>query len=422
MKVKRYIATAALIAVAPRQRRGLEQRGRRRREQRQLARRPPAARPSIAIEGPFTGPVAQLGLEQLHFAQLAVANDNAANHTNITLAQDDTQLTPSIAITKTNSIIASNAVAAVGPAGSQEVEAVGPLFGKAGMAFISGSATLPALTTTGKNPTFFRVVPDDNVQGPQDANYIINHLHPKAVLIVDDDEAYSQGLVSVMTPILKKAGIKVNHQTYNGTDTGATLANALSSLVTSQLTSNETVTILPWQTAANAQQFGLDAKQQGKKTTLFGTDGTDSPSQFKIPGSYVSNFGPDISTSNERARQVDRQGRREVRPVRRLRRADLGGDRRRDEGDRVGLQGRQDPEPRERPGGDRKTNIARRPTRSGSRSASSTNGDLAGSYGYLFNINAQGKYARSLPSDTPLGLKHSTVRGAAHRHVGGAVP
>jgi branched-chain amino acid transport system substrate-binding protein len=251
---------------------------------------------SIAIEGPFTGPVAQLGLEQLHFAQLAVANANKQYGMKVTLTQDDTQLTPSLATTKTQAIIASNAVAVVGPAGSQEVEAVGPLFGRAGLAFISGSATLPTLASSA-NPTFFRTVPDDDVQGPQDAKYIIKHLHPKAVLLIDDDEAYSQGLANVMTPILKKAGIKVNRQTYNGTDTGATLANALSSLVTSQLTSSETVTILPWQTAANAQMFGQDAQQQGKKTTLFGTDGTDSPSQFMIPGSYVSNFGPDISAS-----------------------------------------------------------------------------------------------------------------------------
>jgi len=252
---------------------------------------------SIAIEGPFTGPVAQLGLEQLHFAELAVAQYNAADKTNVTLNQDDTQLTPSIAVTKTQAIIASSAVAVVGPAGSQEVEAVGPLFGKAGVAFVSGSATLPALASSGKNPTFFRVVPDDDVQGPQDANYVINHLKPKAVLIIDDDEAYSQGLVKVMTPILQKAGIKVNHQTYNETDTGATLANALSSIVTSQLTPAETVTMVPWQTATAAQQFGLDVAQQHKKTILFGTDGTDSPTQFKIPGSYVSNFGPDISTA-----------------------------------------------------------------------------------------------------------------------------
>jgi branched-chain amino acid transport system substrate-binding protein len=249
---------------------------------------------SIAIEGPFTGPVAQLGLYQLHFAQLAVANDNAADHSQITLAQDDTQLTPSIATTKTQSILSSPAVATVGPAGSQEVEAVGPIFGKAGMAFVSGSATLPALTTDGKNPTYFRVVPDDNVQGPQDANYVVTHLHPKAVLIIDDDEAYSQGLVSTMIPILKKAGIAVDHETLNGTDTGATLANEIKSLVTSHLNAKETVTMIPWQTPTSAQQFGLDAKQQGKTTILFGTDGTNSPSQFKIPGSYVSAFGPDI--------------------------------------------------------------------------------------------------------------------------------
>src|ERR1700728_1274461 len=202
---------------------------------------------SIAIEGPFTGPVAQLGLEQYHFAELAVANDNAANHTDVTLNQDDTQLTPSIAVSKTEAIVASNAVASIGPAGSQEVEAVGPIFGKAGLAFISRSATLPALTADGKNPTYFRVVPDDDVQGPQDANYVVNHLHPKAVLIVDDDEAYSHGLVNVMVPILKKAGIPVDHQTLNGTDTGATLAAAIKSLVTSHLTAADGVTLLPWQ-------------------------------------------------------------------------------------------------------------------------------------------------------------------------------
>jgi branched-chain amino acid transport system substrate-binding protein len=259
---------------------------------------------SIAIEGPFTGPVAPVGLEQLHFAQLAVADDNAANHTNVTLAQDDTQLTPSIAVSKTQSIIASNAVASIGPAGSQEVEAVGPLFGKAGMPFVTGSATLPALTTSGKNPTFFRVVPDDDIQGPQDANYAISHFHPKAVLIIDDDEAYSQGLVNVMVPILKKAGISVDHQTLNGTDTGATLAAAIKSLVTSHLSADDGVTFLPWQTASQAQMFGQDAKQAGKTTILFGTDGTNSPSQFNIPNSYVSAFGPDIAGST---RPLDKQ-------------------------------------------------------------------------------------------------------------------
>jgi branched-chain amino acid transport system substrate-binding protein len=352
---------------------------------------------SIAIEGPFTGPVAQVGLEQLHFAELAVANDNKANGTNVTLNQDDTQLTPSIAVTKTNAIIASSAVAAVGPAGSQEVEAVGPLFGKAGLAFVTGSATLPALTTSGKNPTFFRVVPDDDVQGPQDAHYVINHLHPKAVLIVDDDEAYSQGLVSTIIPILKKAGIKVNHQTINGTDTGATLANALSSLVTSQLNSSETVTILPWQAAANAQQFGLDAKQQGKTTTLFGTDGTDSPSQFKIPGSYVSNFGPDIANNKSAldksiVKGVTKYGPYGAFGLPTYEAADV-------EMKAIAsvCKAGNTPSRANVLAAIRKTHIAATANPLGIPIGFQSDGDLAGSYGYLFHINSAGKYVEISP-------------------------
>ena len=133
---------------------------------------------SIGFEGPITGPVAPLGTEQLHFAQLAVLTDNLANKTKITLVQGDTQLQPAQATTVTQQFISNSSIVAVaGPAGSQEVEAVGGPMDRAGMAFISGSATAVALTT-GKYPTFFRVVSKDSVQGPQDANYIVKTLHP----------------------------------------------------------------------------------------------------------------------------------------------------------------------------------------------------------------------------------------------------
>jgi branched-chain amino acid transport system substrate-binding protein len=256
---------------------------------------------SIAVEAPFaTGPATQLGLEQLHFAELAVAMDNKSLGIHVSLGQDDTGLNPALATTRTNSIIASSAVAIVGPSGSQEVEAVGPLMAKAGIAGVSGSATLPALTSSGANTTFFRVVPDDDVQGPNDAHYIIKHkLAPagSTILIVDDQEAYSEGITAVMIPILQAAGYTVNHQSYNGTDTGATLQSDLSSLATSQVNSSTHLVIVPWQSAANAEEFGQTIQQQGKTVTMFGTDGTDSPSQFNIPGTYVSSFGPDISTS-----------------------------------------------------------------------------------------------------------------------------
>jgi branched-chain amino acid transport system substrate-binding protein len=243
---------------------------------------------TIGMEGPLTGPVAVLGQEQLHFAQLALLKDNLANHTEITLVQGDTQLNPAQATTVTQQFTSNTKmVAVVGPAGSQEVQAVGPLFARAGMAFISGSATAAALTT-GTYPTFFRTVSKDSVQGPQDANYIVNNLHPKALMIVDDQEAYSTGLVSAMVPIFKTAGIKVDHESVSQKTTD------FSSLV-AKVTPATTVVILPWQIAANAQQFGRNLAQQHKKALIFGTDGLFSPGTFTINGSYVSSFGPDIT-------------------------------------------------------------------------------------------------------------------------------
>ena len=243
---------------------------------------------SIGFEGPITGPVAPLGTEQLHFAQLAVAMDNAANKTKISIVQGDTQLQPAQATTVTQQFISNSGIlAVVGPAGSQEVEAVGGPMARAGMAFITGSATAVALTT-GKYPTFFRVVSKDSVQGPQDANYIVKTLKPKAIMIVDDQEAYSTGLVSAMTPVFQAAGIKVDHESVSQKVTD------FSSLV-AKVTPDTSVVVLPWQVAANAQQFGRNLAQQHKKAVIFGTDGLFSPGTFTINGSYVSSFGPDIT-------------------------------------------------------------------------------------------------------------------------------
>ena len=243
---------------------------------------------TIGFEGPITGQVAPLGTEQLHFAQLARAMDNAANKTKITLVPGDTQLQPAQATTVTQQFISnSGIVAVVGPAGSQEVEAVGGPMARAGMGFISGSATAVALTT-GKYPTFFRVVSKDSVQGPQDANYIVKNLHPKALMIVDDQESYSTGLVSAMTPVFQAAGIKVDHESVSQKVTD------FSSLA-AKVTPDMSVVVLPWQVAANAQQFGRNLAQQHKKALIFGTDGLFDASKFTIPGSYVSAFGPDIT-------------------------------------------------------------------------------------------------------------------------------
>jgi branched-chain amino acid transport system substrate-binding protein len=243
----------------------------------------------IGVEAPITGQVAQLGGEQLHFAQFAVERDNAKNGTKISIVQGDTQLQPAQATTVTRQFVANKKIVAlVGPAGSQEVSAVGSQITRAGLAAVAGSATATDLTKKGSFPTFFRVVPRDDVQGPQDAKFIVDNIKPKTVMLVDDQTSYSTGLADAMTPVLKQAGIKVNRESVSQKQTD------FSSLV-SKVTPDTGVVILPWQVAANAQQLGQNLSEQNKKAIIFGTDGLFSPDQFKIPGSYVSSFAPDIN-------------------------------------------------------------------------------------------------------------------------------
>src|SRR5260221_860513 len=234
---------------------------------------------SIGVEGPLTGPVATLGQEQLHFAELALAMHTQANKTKISIVQGDTQLNPAQATTVTQQFTANTKiVAVVGPAGSQEVEAIGPLMARAGLAFISGSATNATLTA-GKYPTFFRVVSKDSVQGPQDAHYIISNLHPKALMIVDDQEAYSTGLVSAMTPVFTAAGIKVDHESVSQKTTD------FSSLV-AKVTPATTVVVLPWQAASNPHQKGRNPAQQHKQAVFFCSAPLFSPGLFSLNVSY----------------------------------------------------------------------------------------------------------------------------------------
>ena len=240
--------------------------------------------PKIGFQGPITGDAAFIGKEQLGFAQYAIKKLGGGK---IKLLQQDTQLDPAQASTTGTKLHADSSVlAVVGPAGSQEVLAVAPIYRKASrLPFISGSATRTSLTN-GSIPNFFRVVPNDSVQGPTTAKYIRQVLKAKEVFIVDDQTAYSKPLANGVQANLSAGGVKVTRNSVNQKVTD------FSSLV-SKIGDGVDVVYLPWQIAANGQIFGQQMKEQGKSAIIVGSDGMDS-GDFKIPGSYVVAFAPDI--------------------------------------------------------------------------------------------------------------------------------
>jgi branched-chain amino acid transport system substrate-binding protein len=113
---------------------------------------------TFGVMAPITGDAASIGQEQLNWAKYAVTTFNKENGTKFALEEGDTQLDPGQASTVAQQLVSNNAVrAVVGPAGSQEVEAVGPVLDRAKLAYVSPSATKTDLAG-GKYKGFSRVV------------------------------------------------------------------------------------------------------------------------------------------------------------------------------------------------------------------------------------------------------------------------
>ena len=234
--------------------------------------------------GPITGDAAFVGKEQLGFARYAIRTLGGGT---IRLVEVDTQLDPARAARVARDLHANpDVLAVVGPAGSQEVLAVAPLFRRADrLPFISGSATRTPLTN-GSIPNFFRVVPNDSVQSPTIARHIRLKLKAKRVVVIDDRSAYSRPLASRVQSALRAAGIEVTRTSVNRRATSF-------SAIVARIPAEADVVFLPWQNAASAQIFGRQLRAQGKRATIFGSDALDS-GDFRIAGSYVSAFAPDV--------------------------------------------------------------------------------------------------------------------------------
>jgi branched-chain amino acid transport system substrate-binding protein len=247
----------------------------------------------IGMEGPFTGPVASIGDDQLHWAEFFATQWNKTHPIKINIVQGDTQLTPSLASTVSQSFASnSSIVGVIGPAGSQEVSAAAPILKKAGLAFVSGSATDPGLTSGPNKGYFFRVVPNDSVQGPTDAVYMMKHLgvtKGSTVMIVDDQESYSTGLAGIVKSALTKAGVKVDSESITQKDTD------FSALV-GKIGSSTKVVFTPLQLASQTQLLAQQMKAQGKNAIVFATDGSFDSSKFNLSGNYVSFFAADVTT------------------------------------------------------------------------------------------------------------------------------
>jgi branched-chain amino acid transport system substrate-binding protein len=185
----------------------------------------------LGFFGALTGSDAQLGINIEDGAKLAIAQYNQTNPKNpVSIDPFDSQGDPSQANNGATKLINDKVVAVIGPAFSGESAAADPIFEQAQIPNVSASATNTKLAQNGWK-YFHRVLADDSLQGPADADYLAKTLHLANVAVIDDNSTYGKGLADAVRQQLPTAGGKDvldDHVDPNGADYGSTVNKIVS--------------------------------------------------------------------------------------------------------------------------------------------------------------------------------------------------
>ena len=176
----------------------------------------------IGFIGALSGPNAQLGINERDGAQVAIdqANSSGKYKFKITLVPSDSEGDPAKAPAAATTLIQDpSIVATIGPAFSGESLAVN---GK----FCGASPPMPIVTASASNGTlgsqgwtcWHRIVPNDNVEGAQGADWLARTGSHK-VFVLNDLSAYGKGVADTVTKELKAKKVAVVTAGVDGTTT-----------------------------------------------------------------------------------------------------------------------------------------------------------------------------------------------------------
>lgn len=170
---------------------------------------------TLAWVGPLTGADANLGINSLNGAKVALDEANAAGGTKIAIKEFDTQGDPAQATTvKDQYVNDPKIIGVVGPTYSGETKAVLPDLQQNGLVMVSPSATNVLLPTIVPDETVFhRIMADDSSQGGALSRYILKILKPKKVFFVHDNTDYGRGLAEGTMKDVATAGVATGQDT-----------------------------------------------------------------------------------------------------------------------------------------------------------------------------------------------------------------
>ncbi|MDB5806383.1 MAG: branched chain amino acid transporter substrate-binding protein [Betaproteobacteria bacterium] len=237
----------------------------------------------IGVASPLTGSQAHIGQDIKEGVQLGVDDLNAQNpevggrKVKFELVAEDDEADPAKAATVAQKLVDAKVVAVVGHFNSGASIPASKVYADAGIPQISPSSTNPKYTQQGFKTTF-RVVANDDQQGPVNAKYALEELKVKKIAVIDDSTAYGQGLADAFTKTAKDGGAEIvaqEHTTDKDTDFKAILT---------KIKAKKPDLIFFGGIDPQAGPMKKQMKELGLTAKLMGGDGIQTPNYIKLAG------------------------------------------------------------------------------------------------------------------------------------------
>jgi branched-chain amino acid transport system substrate-binding protein len=260
---------------------------------------------TVYAQGAWTGPYNYLVIPSIQGGKLKAKELNAdpSFPATITVGQADTQGSGDQAPPVVQNVISDpNTVAVLGPAFSGESFASGDSYEQAGIPFVTQSATNADLSKQGWT-YWYRTVAGDILQGGDDGKFIAQVLKSKKLVLVNDKEAYGQGLTDQVKKTATAAGAQIvgEEGVAGGTDDW--------SAVISQVKASGADTVFFGGYDADFAKFVKQGKDGGLNVNWMSGDGSVSSTFLDSAGSasdgvylsIASNLGGDFAQKYNQA-------------------------------------------------------------------------------------------------------------------------
>lgn len=169
----------------------------------------------VGVVGPFTGPYASAGLDELSAANVVAKTINSAggsfNGRKIEIVSADDQCDAQVGVQAAQKLVTEKVVAFVGGYCSGASIPETDILRRSGdIPFVAVASSNPKLTEQGYDNVFRATSRDDDL-GPIDASFITQILNGRRVALMHDNTVFAKGLAGYVRDALVKSGATITY-------------------------------------------------------------------------------------------------------------------------------------------------------------------------------------------------------------------